>query len=46
MPWRIAHADEYLDSYVAHLLRHLSELLHMPHSEFVKAKLAVQEGGA
>lgn len=44
MLWRIAYADDSLDPYEEHLLRHLSELLHMPHSEFVKAKLAVQEG--
>lgn len=43
MLWRIAYADDQLDPYEEHLLRHLSELLHMPHSEFVKAKLAVQE---
>lgn len=44
MLWRIAYADEQLDPEEEYLLRYLSELLNMPHSEFVKAKLAVQEG--
>lgn len=43
MLWRVAYADERLDPHEEHLLRHLSELLHMPHSEFIKAKLAVTE---
>ncbi|MES1943216.1 hypothetical protein PC39_03817 [Salinisphaera sp. PC39] len=45
MLWRVAYADERLDPQEEHLLRHLSELLHMPHSEFIKAKLAVQGDG-
>lgn len=41
MLWRVAYADDSLDPHEEHLLRHLSELLYMPHSEFIKAKLAV-----
>lgn len=42
MLWRVAYADDRLDPHEEHLLRHLSELLYLPHSEFIKAKLAVQ----
>lgn len=43
MLWRVAYADAHLDSHEEHLLRHLSELLHLPHREFIQAKLAVRE---
>ncbi len=42
MLWRVAYADAHLDAHEEHLLRHLAELLHLPHREFIQAKLAVQ----
>ena len=42
MLWRVAYADAHLDAHEEHLLRHLAELLHLPHREFIQAKLTVQ----
>jgi uncharacterized tellurite resistance protein B-like protein len=39
--WRVALADGDLDSYEDHRIRTISELLFMPHSEFIQAKLFV-----
>lgn len=41
MLWRVAYADRQLDPDEEHLLRELAELLYLPHSEFIRAKLAV-----
>jgi uncharacterized tellurite resistance protein B-like protein len=40
--WRAAYADGQLHVYEEHLIRRLSELLHLPHSAFIRAKLRVQ----
>jgi len=37
--WRLAYADNELDKYEEHLLRRLSELLHVPHKDFIRTKL-------
>lgn len=37
--WRLAYADSELDKYEEHLLRRLSELLHVPHKDFIRTKL-------
>jgi uncharacterized tellurite resistance protein B-like protein len=39
--WHLAYADRKIDSHEEHYLRKISELLHVPHSEFIKAKLKV-----
>ncbi|WP_421852334.1 TerB family tellurite resistance protein [Marinomonas sp.] len=39
--WRVALADGDIDSYEDHRIRRISELLFMPHSEFIQAKLFV-----
>jgi len=36
--WQLAYADETLDKYEEHLLRRLSELLHVPHQDFIRTK--------
>jgi len=41
MLWRVAYADRHLDAHEEHLLRELAELLYLPHSEFIRAKLTV-----
>ncbi|GAB3678784.1 tellurite resistance TerB family protein [Salinisphaera aquimarina] len=41
MLWRVAYADRHLDAHEEHLLREIAELLYLPHSEFIRAKLAV-----
>lgn len=36
--WQIAFADEVLDKHEEHLIRRLSELIHVPHSAFIQSK--------
>jgi len=36
--WLLAYADDHLDKYEEHLLRRLAELLHVPHSDFIRTK--------
>jgi len=40
--WRVAYADEMLHRYEEHLIRRVADLLHVPHSSFIAAKLRVQ----
>jgi uncharacterized tellurite resistance protein B-like protein len=40
--WRIAFADEKLDKYEDHLIRKISELIYVSHSDFIKTKLQVR----
>lgn len=37
--WRVADADLSVHKYEEHLIRRVSELLHVPHSGFIAAKL-------
>lgn len=41
--WRVAHADDDIDMYEDHLVRKIAELLYVPHSEFISAKLRARE---
>lgn len=41
--WEIAFADGEVDSLEEHYLRKIADLLFVPHSEFIKAKLRVTE---
>ena len=38
--WRIAYADETLHKYEEHLVRKIADLLYVPHSAFIAAKLS------
>lgn len=40
--WHVAYADEVMDYREEHLIRRISELIHVPHSVFIAAKLRVQ----
>lgn len=40
--WRVALADGDIDAHEDHRIRRISELLFMPHSEFIQTKLFVQ----
>jgi len=42
MLWEVAYADAEMEKYEEHLLRRLSDLLYVPHYEFVQSKLRVQ----
>ncbi len=37
--WRVAYADSSLDKYEEYYIRKISDLLHVPHSRYIKAKL-------
>ena len=37
--WRVAYADGRVDSYEEHIIRRLADLIHMPHNQFIKAKI-------
>lgn len=36
--WQLAYSDENLNKYEEHLLRKLSELLHIPHKDLIRTK--------
>jgi uncharacterized tellurite resistance protein B-like protein len=39
--WRIAAADAEIHKYEDHLIRRIADLIYVPHSEFIRAKLQV-----
>ena len=41
MLWQVAYADGQLHHHEEHLLRRIADLLHLPHSDFIRAKLQV-----
>lgn len=43
MLWQVAYADGRVDRYEEALLRKISDLLHVPHRDFIQAKHRVQE---
>jgi uncharacterized tellurite resistance protein B-like protein len=42
MLWEVVYADAEMEKYEEQLLRRLSDLLYVPHSEFIQAKLRVK----
>ncbi|UTA48990.1 TerB family tellurite resistance protein [Simiduia sp. 21SJ11W-1] len=42
--WAVAYADGNLDKYEEHTIRKLAELIHVSHSDFIRAKLAEKAG--
>ncbi len=40
--WRVAFADDNLDMYEEHLIRRVTELLHLDHTDFISAKQAAR----
>ena len=38
--WKVAFADGRLDKYEEHLIRQVAELTYVPHSDFIRMKLA------
>jgi len=41
--WEVAYADAEMEMYEEHLVRKLADLLYVRHSEFIQAKLRVQQ---
>jgi uncharacterized tellurite resistance protein B-like protein len=44
--WRVAIADDVVHKYEEHLIRRVADLLHIPHSGFIAAKLRAGAGQA
>lgn len=42
--WRVAYADGNLDKYEEHLVRRIADLIHVPHSVFIRMKLRAAPG--
>lgn len=40
--WSVAYADDQLDMYEEHVIRRIADLMHVPHSLYVQAKLKVK----
>jgi uncharacterized tellurite resistance protein B-like protein len=40
--WQVAYADGRLDDHELHLIRRIADLLHVPHHDFIAAKLRAQ----
>ncbi len=40
--WRVAQADATVHKYEEHIIRRVSDLLHVPHSAFIAAKLRAE----
>ena len=40
--WRVAFADGKIDRYEEHHIRRIAELLYLPHSDFIRAKLRAE----
>jgi len=41
--WKIAYADGNLDKYEEHLIRKISDLIHVSHSDYINIKLEVRD---
>lgn len=42
--WRAAFADSILQGHEEHLIRRVADMLHLPHSQFIAAKLRAMAG--
>jgi uncharacterized tellurite resistance protein B-like protein len=38
--WEVAYADDVIDPQEEHMIRRVADLLYVPHSQFIKSKLA------
>ena len=41
--WKIAYADGNIDKYEEHIIRKVSNLIYVAHSDFIKAKINAKE---
>lgn len=41
--WRVAWSDDVLHHYEEHVIRKVADLIHVPHSAFIAAKLRIQD---
>ncbi|HTN50620.1 MAG TPA: TerB family tellurite resistance protein [Burkholderiaceae bacterium] len=43
MMWRVAYADAELSAHENHLMRRIGDLLHIPHGDYIAAKMRAQQ---
>jgi uncharacterized tellurite resistance protein B-like protein len=41
--WRVAYADEHLSAHEMHVVRKIADLLYVPHSAYIAAKMRAKE---
>ncbi|MCP3849782.1 MAG: TerB family tellurite resistance protein [Gammaproteobacteria bacterium] len=41
--WRVAFADNHLDSYEEHMVRRIADLIYVPHQDLIQTKLRAQK---
>ncbi len=41
--WKVAYADRHLDKYEEHRIRKIADLIYVPHRDFIRTKLKVQQ---
>ena len=41
--WKIAYADGNIDKFEEHIIRKVSNLIYVSHSDFIKAKISAKE---
>lgn len=41
--WRVAYADGSLDRHEEHIIRRIADLIHVPHSQFIRAKQTARD---
>jgi uncharacterized tellurite resistance protein B-like protein len=41
--WRVAYADDELSAHENHLMRKVAELLHIPHGDYIAAKMRARD---
>ena len=44
--WRVAYADTHLSAHELHVVRKIADLLYVPHSAYIAAKMRAKEQGA
>jgi uncharacterized tellurite resistance protein B-like protein len=42
--WAVAYADGHLDKHEEHLIRRISDLIYVPHTDYIRSKLQAQPG--
>jgi len=41
--WQVAYADAALGAHEQHVLRRIAELLHVPHGDYIAAKMRARD---
>jgi uncharacterized tellurite resistance protein B-like protein len=44
--WRVAYADTHLSAHEMHVIRKIADLLYVPHSAYIAAKMRAKEPGS